>query len=642
MPIRSLRMICLALLLCVAGMPLHGMEYGSATDFFQKEVEWLADNVEKESLFDVANFELGEIDLGEARAVSGISSADIKPREVGDVEIFNTVNLHKNVREKIRAQLKKIGKHCYVYLQEGKRVDPARINKIVSQFDGNIYPQTRSMLGSEWLPGIDGDPRVTLLLMDIQDGWNPAQGRNGFTAGYFYAGDCYKRSKNPHSNEREMLYLDIHPSEPASDKFLSVIAHEFQHMIHWHHDPKEFSWVNESLSQLAPFLCGYGHPPQLQSFVRNFDNNLAAWSNDDMLANYGQVYLWAYYISIRIASTDDRRRAFVRRMVAQKSQGFSGLNAAIEKQGIKNNVRNLFRNFCVANFLNDERIARGAYGYDKHLAKLALTPDIRFEKAPFEGKSSVKCWSARAVQINPASLKGLDIRFAFSGQKVMAGNYSNSFDVAVVSYSANRKNLPEVNWLNIKDFKASEVLKVSKVHDRMMLIVVNRGPETMKIEQAFAKGARPAAFSFAVRPAADAGSQPRVASTATTRSSRQRTTRTQARSIMSQIASQPGVEDSVENIRSSSDTTGGAAEMEFEFALQKVAEQEDDLIQNIRSDIAEGDFQLVEEFLSYYKSLKGNEQRRLNTLRNRIRDMLRFEQIEGNQKADSYLRQLEA
>ncbi len=602
------------------------------TATFAEEAQWLADNVAKETRDEFI-----------LRNSDGMNAyADSKPPAVGDVEIFNTVNVTTGKRERVRAQLKKIGKYCYVFLQEGKKVVPDAINRIASEFDTKIYPNTRSMFGSEWSPGIDGDPRITLFLLDIQDGYNPAQGRRGYTAGYFYPGDCYNRAKKPESNEREMLYLDIYPSIPGSQEFMSVVAHEFQHMIHWNNDPKEFTWVNESLSQLSQFLCGYGHPPQLNAFIRNPHNNLAAWANDDMLANYGQVYLWAYYISIRIASTDERRRAFVRRMVAQTSQGFSGLNAAIEKQGIKNNVRNLFRSFCLANYLNDDRIERGAYGYDKPLAKFALRPDLRLENPPFEVKGRVKCWAARAVQINMAALRGRNVSVLFAGQKVQASNYSNSFDVALVTYSSDRKQLPSVEWLNIKDFKAAHQTKISTVHDRMMMVVINRGPEVMKVEQAFSRGAAPAAFSFAIRPAGSTSSAPRVAAASTARTSGSRPNRARSRSIIEDIANSPGLEESAGSMLSSRGTENEpVAEVEFDFGFQKLADNEDLIIDTIREEIAEGGYEVLDEFVKIYTSSSDLRKSRLHTLRSRVRDILKFEQLQGNEKAEAFLKRLE-
>ncbi len=622
-----------------AVFPVQAQKWQSATGMFEEEARWLADNVERES-----NFQIAPVDGAAAASAlesGAVSFADRRMPEVGDVEVFNTVNIKKNIREKIRARLVKNGRYCRVYLQEGKKVPTAHVNKIVAEFDKKIYPTTRSWFGSEWTPGIDGDPKIALLLMDIQDHYNPSRGQNGFTSGYFYPGDGYLRKKNPHSNEREILYLDIHPSDTGSTKFLSVIAHEFQHMIHWNNDPKEFSWVNESLSQLAPFLCGYGHPPQIEFFVRNHNNNLAAWSGDTSLANYGHVYLWAYYISIRIASTQERRRTFVRRMVAQKSQGFSGLNAAIKKQGIKNNVRNLFRSFCVANFLNDERIMRGAYGYDKPLSRMVLTPDIRFDRPPFEGKANVKCWSARAIQINPATLAGKSVRVSFSGQKLEAGKYSNAFDVALVSYASDRKNAPEVNWLNMANFKVSQELTVSSKHNRMMLIVVNRGPETMKIEQSFAQNAAPANFSFAIRKVGEG-----IASTVArsyenvsgTPGNISRPSRSQARAMMSEVARSSSLEESSGLILGSEDgLTRSAAEVEYDLNFQKLMVIETQLVDAIREDFAEGDHEILEEFFAFYSQTGINEKTRLSALRSRIKDFLKFEELQGNAKAAEFI-----
>lgn len=600
------------------------------TAMFAEEAAWLADNLAKETR-DEFLFR-----------TTGINAyADSRPPAVGDIEIFNAFNVSTGKHQKIRAKLTKIGKHCYVYLQEGKKVSSEVMGRIAREFDGRIYPRTRSMFGSEWSPGIDGDTRITLLLLDIQDGYNPSQGKRGYTAGYFYPGDCYNRRKKPESNEREMLYLDTYPSVPGSKEFMSVVAHEFQHMIHWNNDPKEFTWVNESLSQLSQFLCGYGHPAQLSAFIRNPHNNLAAWSDDDMIANYGHVYLWAYYISVRIASTAERRRAFVRRMVAQTSQGFSGLNAAIKKQGIKNNVRNLFRSFCLANYLNDDRIERGAYGYDKPLAKFALRPELRLNNPPFEVKGKVKCWAARAVQINSSSLRGREVSLLFAGTQVQAGKYSNSFDAALVTYSSNRKHLPIVHWLNIKKFKASEKITISKEHDRMLMLVINRGPETMKVEQSFARGAAPAAFHFAVRPVGASGSSPRVAAPVNTRTA-SRPNRARSRGIIEEIANSPGLEESAATMLSSQGCEDEqAAEVEFDFGFQKIAENEDLIVGTIRQEIAEQSYEVLDEFVSFYQAASELEKSRLHTLKSRVRDILKFEAIQGNERVATFISHLQ-
>ncbi|GAB4273418.1 MAG: hypothetical protein Kow0029_13090 [Candidatus Rifleibacteriota bacterium] len=623
--------VLVALLLLFKLSPLEASDYAmDGTPYFKQEVEWLEDHYPKETKAEAL-----------LRLNGFVAYSDRKSPEVGDVETFTTCNFQKNAPERIRATLRKIGKHCYVYVENGKNVDSKAIDRIVSHFDGKIVPEVHSMFGSEWSPGIDGDKRITLLLLDIKDSYDPGRGRKGFTAGYFNASDEFDRSKNPKSNEREMLYLDIYPGQAGSDKFMSVLAHEFQHMVHWNNDPKEYDWVDESLAQLASFLCGYGHPPQVFAFIRNPDNNMCAWSKENMLANYGQVYLWAYYIATHIASTDDRRRSFVRKMVEQRSQGMSGLNAAIKKQGIKNNVKNLFKSFCLANYLNDSSIARGAYGYDKWLAKLKIKPQLRVSGSSISGKANVKCWSAKAIEIDSPSFIGKNVGISFSGQKIQAGKYSNSFDVAFVSYSSSKKARPSVTWLPVRVFKASKVVKVPENHDKMFLLVVNQGPIVMKIEQAYAQGAKPAAFSFALSIGQNTTVARNPRNNSSRSSSRRRVSRSRARSMLEAIVAATDFDDTNADILAQKDTAEqNAAEVSLDLQFQRLSENEDLLIEAIREEIDENNYTILKDFKEFYKSSDDEGKRKLNALRQRILDILRFEEMQGNTNAQSLKAQL--
>ena len=585
---------------------------------------------------------VGQLNIREGRAF-----ADVKPAEVGDQASFNTYNLEQNCNEKIKATLKKIGKHCYVYVQNGKSVNQKTIDKIAHAFDNKIYPEDRSMFGEEWCPGIDDDSRITLLLLDIKDGYNPSSGNYAYTGGYFNAGDCYPRSKYATSNQREMLYLDINPSDPSSDKFLSVMAHEFQHMIHWNHDPKEYTWVNESMSQLAPYLCGYGHPSQIDAFLRSPDNNMCAWSNDDIVANYGQVYMWAQYISTRIASTEERRRAFIRRMVAQTSAGMNGVNAAIEKQGIKNSARNLFRNFCVANYLNDSRISNGDYGYNKELSRFYLSPAITLEKAPFKGKDSVKCWSSKCIKINPAPMKGKKVLVSFAGQKIATSEVKNAFDVALVHYSTSDSNvLPKVNWLNVRDYKVNQEVVIPSEYDRMLMVVVHRGPETAKAEQAFAKACGSANFTFAFGStntngtnASIASSKPKASKTKTTAKKK---SSSRKKSIMAEIL------ETADKTRASGEklAKGGAdtdANMiEYELAEQRLKFIENIFLAQVKKEIAGDSSTIAREFITFYANSSQARKVCLCGIMRRLKEILIFEKMQGSATAADLLDMIEA
>ncbi len=449
------------------------------------------------------------INLTERLAKETFHLADL-PREsldvlraapvIGTVESFYTFNVEAEKIETTKAVLRKIGKHCYIYVEYGKPVSAASINKIASVFDSTIYPNTRAMFGSEWKPGIDNDARITILLTDIKDGFNPSKGKHSYVAGYFNAGDCYSTNKYPASNQREMLYLDINPVVPASHEFLSTLAHEFQHMIHWNNDSKEFTWLNESMSQLAPYLCGLGHPLQIEAFISNPDNSLIAWSDENMIANYGQVYMWAQYLSTRVVDTATMRRRFIRRLVANKSQGLSSITSTMREQKLSGKVSDLFRFFCAANYLNDSRVAGGIYGYESTLRNFYLQPEISMLKVPGVVRRTVKCWSAKAIQINAEPLRGKYARVAFTATKMTAANkYNNEYDLAIISFDSAKKAHPHITWLPVKDYKVfNQYVRIPLQNDRILALVVHRGPESMKAEQGFAKGASSAIFNFAI------------------------------------------------------------------------------------------------------------------------------------------------
>ena len=150
-------------------------EWLDATHLFEAEVREVTSGVERETIEQQA-----------ARYRTQL--ADRKPYEVGDVETFWTKNIVENKFEQTKAVVKAIGKHCYVFLEEGKSISAEAIEKVRQNFDEVIYPTNTATFGSEWKPGIDGDERITLLMFDIKDGYN---GSGGFVGGYFYAVDSY-------------------------------------------------------------------------------------------------------------------------------------------------------------------------------------------------------------------------------------------------------------------------------------------------------------------------------------------------------------------------------------------------------------------------------------------------------------------
>ena len=83
-------------------------------------------------------------------------------------------------------------------------------------FDREIYPRVTAEVGAPAMPGIDADPRITILLADLHG-----------TGGYFTEIDQEPQSIERTSNQRKLIYLDISVATPGSNAFDGYVAHGF-------------------------------------------------------------------------------------------------------------------------------------------------------------------------------------------------------------------------------------------------------------------------------------------------------------------------------------------------------------------------------------------------------------------------------
>ncbi|MBF0501570.1 MAG: hypothetical protein HQM09_15635 [Candidatus Riflebacteria bacterium] len=631
----SIKAMLLAFFLAAFPAPiLHAQEEGTdATHLFEAETLRLAETQSKETR---AEFD--------QRTKGIVQCADQRPQQIGDVVQFNVMNIALNQFEKRSGVLRKIGTHCYVFVEQGRTLTPAVLDKIVHDFDEQIYPTNIANFGTEWNPGIDGDPRITLFLLDIHDNYNPGSNQLAFTAGYFFSGDEYTHEKSASSNEREILYIDLYPGDPAKPNFMSVVAHEFQHMIHWHHDPKENPWINESMSQLASYLNGYGHPTQLSSFFRNPDNDLFSWSPETMIANYGQAYLFSYYMSTHLASTQAARQTLTRSIVEEKSDGIIGVEKAFAKCGIKSSFADVFRDFCVANYLNDSSFAGGLFGYGNTFPQMQLPILRTHDQAVVSDKGTVKLWSACAVKINIAGVSSGFLNVSFGGgvqASKTSKNLCNNFDVAAILIDSKHRAPTKLEWLTIRNYQAHQTLKTpAGSHDTLMLVIVNRGPSGQS-EVSFARNSTPVQFAYSVNKAAaetpvthvasvngpggksGKGSVQRVASG---HSAPSHANRRAIHSMMETQASRsaPETPSSADGVNAAVDGIMVPAE------LDKLSGEDEQIISSMRSMLEAGDSGCIEDFFSVHTAATPTGQANLHSLRTMIIDLVRFEVFQNN------------
>ncbi|MFZ2955322.1 MAG: hypothetical protein WA705_00300 [Candidatus Ozemobacteraceae bacterium] len=622
----------LLLVACFLGLfqtsPLSAQEEPTdATHLFEEETRRLAESETKETR---AEFD--------QRTKGILQYADQRPQQVGNTAQFNVLNIAANRFEKRSGILRKVGIHCYAYVEQGRSILPGTLERLVRDFDEKIYPTNRANFGTEWNPGIDGDPRVTLFFLDIHDRYNPGANQLAYTSGYFFSGDEYTREKNSNSNEREMLYLDLYPGDPSKPEYMRVVAHEFQHMIHWHHDPKENPWVNESMSQLASYLNGNGHPSQLLAFYRNPDNNLFAWSPETMVANYGQAYLFSFYMACHLVTTQEERRALTRSIVEENTDGIQGIEKAFARRGIKSSFEEVFRNFCVANYVNDPSFAGGMYGYAKYFPQMKLPLMRTHDQATVSDKGTVKLWSARAVKINLSAHTG-PISVSFGGGIQVAKSSKaacNAFDVAAVLIDSKRRAPSKLEWLTVKNYQARQTLRTpAGSHDTLMLVFVNRGPDASKVEMNFARNAPPVQFAYAVN-AARKGTAQRVAAV---QPKATRSKRPAIRCMMEEQSSRAAPEAFTAG---STDGLNAAVEgIAIPAELDRLSGEDEQIIDSIRCLLEAGDSGPLEDFLEVYSKTNPAGKNNLASLRSKIIDLVRFEVFQNNHaELDPFIQRL--
>ncbi len=264
-------------------------------------------------------------------------------RQVGDREVFWAMNLDTYTPFTVTAVLRYAGPHTLFYFDEASPVDQAVIEQAAREFETRVYPVIRRHFGSEPSPGLDGDPRLTILHARIPG-----------VAGYFSAADGYPRFINRYSNERTMFYVNFEALRPGTQAYLSVLAHEFTHAVQFNEHRAEEGWIQEGLAELGSFLAGFP-PRSAEAFLTDPDVQLNRWPEQPSAAgrNYGAAYLFFRYLFSHYGGFE-RIVDYMR----QGGRGIGGINAYLQPFGT--DFDRVFLDWTVANLLG----RRGdRYGY---------------------------------------------------------------------------------------------------------------------------------------------------------------------------------------------------------------------------------------------------------------------------------------
>ena len=265
--------------------------------------------------------------------------------KAGHRATFKLVDLDSGRLYESEFELRLVTPHAYWFVEDGVRADQKDIEWSAKEFEDRIYPTVTGVFGNEWTPGVDGDPHLYVINAHLRG-----------VGGYFSTADEYPKEIRPVSNEIEAIYINARYLPIGTDVFSYVIAHELQHAIHWNADPTEETWVNEGLSELAMSIVGYPDS-SVQEFRRAGPTSLTQWPANHVggAENYGAASLFMHYLTEQYGGQED-----LRPLLEEASDGIRGVDAYLEEGGHGVAFTDVFRDWAVANLL-DEDIGRFGY-----------------------------------------------------------------------------------------------------------------------------------------------------------------------------------------------------------------------------------------------------------------------------------------
>jgi len=208
-----------------------------------------------------------------ARAAPPRQRAAFVPPVFGDTRSFMAETYHGSGIFRVRqATLRASGQYGNIWVvnenfdsstETRNKISDALAQEYAEKFD-RIYLFETNLLGHEYggdtdeHDGMDGDPKIQILIYDILN----SSGTTGGTVGYFWGKDFYPDSElsgGLRSNLAEIFYINAAHAVQNKELICTALIHEFQHMIHFNQKTvkrgvSSSTWYNEMLSMMAEDL----------------------------------------------------------------------------------------------------------------------------------------------------------------------------------------------------------------------------------------------------------------------------------------------------------------------------------------------------------------------------------------------------
>ena len=322
--------------------------------------------------------------------------AEAGESQVDDQAVFlvsGTLDSAGEEYKSVPARLRHISENALWWTNLEASLSDEDVLAAATSFEETVLPINQNLFGKEWSPGIDGDPRIHILMIEEQDATT--------VYGYFSNINEYPQAIFKNSNEKEIMFMNINGSSLDTEAFTGEMAHEYQHMIHWNQDLNEDLWLNEAMSSLVnPDTPEVGGLSNEVLFAQNPDIQLTARpetsfnaEDETHYAHYAAERLFAIYLLEQFGAD------FIRAVVQNPAPGVVSIQEELNKLEGAPKFDDVYATWLLANFLDMPDLRQGQFGYKNTDPTLPVSQIIEsFGEAPV--RDQLPPYGARYYQIN--------------------------------------------------------------------------------------------------------------------------------------------------------------------------------------------------------------------------------------------------
>jgi hypothetical protein len=320
-------------------------------------------NLAEETLSRLSSVEIPSADLPTIaerllglREVPAVVDDEPIDLDVGTRDTFWVTDVGTSETNLVEAELVYVTEHVYFWIGVNVPYELEDVRRVVENFERSTYPTVRTLIGHEWSPGVDSDQHLYMLYV---------REIGSSVAGLFFAKDEYSSLAQEFSNEHEMFYLNADTMSLGDGFADNLLAHEFQHMVHWNLDRNEDTWLTEGFSELTEHLLGFEVSGFDYLYAQDTDIPLLHWPSQPGSAgkHYGQSFLFMTYMYDRfgaeaihtIAQNPENGLRSIEEMLIQ-------IEAEDPLTGRSLTIDDLFMDWGISLVLQDPDLSEGQYG----------------------------------------------------------------------------------------------------------------------------------------------------------------------------------------------------------------------------------------------------------------------------------------